>query len=144
MPKATATITNTTKTYVTFQVTTKINTQVKVTVKDWSTVNKVLSFLDDKKEIKKVIDGCKAVLQVKDYQQLKSHFFPTVKETKKAAKSCEARKNYFALNEQKMDAEINKMANQPDFLGGGVTRSELNSTVCKEVQKLYGVHGGES
>jgi hypothetical protein len=132
-------ITKTTKTYVSFSLICNDGSLKKATVRDWGTFNSAISVLNDKKDIKTVLDSCKGVLTAADYSAIKKHFFPTTKEVTTATKSRKAKETYFVQNAKQLDAMTDKMANHPGFLGKSVSRSELNSTVSKEVQKLYGV-----
>ena len=131
------TITKTTKTAVTALVTYKTGKEVKHVIKNRQTFMDTICYILDNKEIIRLLKACETVLDVNTIKDVKKLYAPTKAQKAKSAASREVRQNWYGQNEKQLNKEIEKMVNHPGFMGHGITRKEIDSTVSKEVQKLY-------
>lgn len=126
-----------TKTYVSITIFTKDGGTLKQTIRTIRDLKDAIAYIQDNKDVMRVVDACKALIDPKDYSDMKKLYKPTTKQVKKAIENRKARENWYAKNEKQLDREVNRMVNHPGFMGTGVTRQDVDATVSKEVQALY-------
>jgi hypothetical protein len=132
-------VVKTTKKSVTVIITYKSGKQGKHIIKDNATFGDAASYMQDNNDIVDLLKICSPLITTDYAQQVKKLYAPTAKQKADAKKQREERENWFKKNEKYLDAETEKMANHPGFLGKGVTIQEVNATITKEVQSIYGV-----
>jgi hypothetical protein len=129
-------VTKSTTKYVSVKFINRTGKEAKATVRDWGSLCTAIGLVSDADTVR-LIDACKPVLSADDYSIAKRHYAPTAKQVSGAKKSWDSKLAYFAVNEKKMNKEIDKMANDPGFLGNRTSRSEIESVANKQVRKLY-------
>jgi hypothetical protein len=132
-------VVKTTKKSVTVIITYKTGKQGRHTIRNNQSFNDAMAYIQDKKDIIALLKICSDLVTSDYTQQVKRLYAPTAKQKAEAKKQRESRENWFKKNEKYLDAETEKMANHPGFLGKGVTIQEVNATITKEVQSIYGI-----
>lgn len=133
------TVTSKTKSSVSILLTTKTGRKLKITVKDKTTFNDAISYIQEKSNIINLLKECAFLFDavtIKDYKRL---YAPNKKQLNVIKKNNQAREQWYKDNEKLMNKEIEKMVNHPGFMGTGVSRQDIESVADKEVLKLYGV-----
>jgi hypothetical protein len=132
-------VVKTTKKYITIIITYKTGEQGRHTIRNNQSFNDAMAYIQDNKDIIALLKICSPLITTDYAQQVKRLYKPTAKQKADAKKQREERENWFKKNEKYLDAETEKMANHPGFLGMGVSIQEVNSTISKECQGIYGI-----
>ena len=120
---------------------TKATSELKKVIKNYSDIADGLSWLEDS-DFTGFIDATKNILTTEELAKITKVYTPNAVQKQETAKQVKARKDWYSnpANMIKMNREIKKMQNDPGFMSGNdITKELINSTINKDVQRLYGV-----
>ena len=120
---------------------TKATSELKKVIKTYSDIADGLSWLEDS-DFPGFIDATKNILTTEELAKITKTYTPNAVQKQETAKQVKARKDWYnnSANMVKMNREIKKMQNDPGFMSGNdITKELINSTINKDVQRLYGV-----
>ncbi len=120
---------------------TKTANELKQVLKTYRDITEGLSWLDEN-DFAPFIEATKNLLTGEELAKITKVYTPNKAQKQETTNQVQARKDWYnnSANIAKMNREIKKMQQDPGFMTGhDVTRGLIDSTINKDVQKLYGI-----
>lgn len=113
----------------------KTGKQVKHTIKDRKSFMDTICFIQDNQDIIALLSLCKTILDKATIESVSRLYAPTKQQKEESQKKAKACRQWYESVE--VDHAIEKMVNNSSFLSFGITQKEVDTTISKDVQKLY-------